>query len=230
MRSIHSSILLTVLLVIPNVLWPCSCAGPLTPEQNFKTAYAVFSGKALEQTIVDIVDPRGSYKMYEVVFQVDQTWKGVSSEKFTMLTGLDEGSCRYSFDVGREYLVYAHLWESDLSTSICSRTRETSEASEDFAYLNSLSPTIEQNYPNPIRAAGTRIRFVLPVSGHSSLAVYDILGHQVIKITAGYKELGTYDMAWNGKDQRGREAPPGVYFAVITTQRHRKTIKMLLLR
>lgn len=226
MRSIQSSILLTVLLLIPNVLWPCSCAYS-TPQRSYEYASAVFSGRVLE---VGIVTLSSGTRMYEVVFQVDQSWKEVTSEKVTVLTGLDESSCGYTFDLGNDYLVYATLWGDFPVASICSRTREISEASEDFSYFKSAAYMPMQNVPNPFRASGTMISFELPFPGHASLAVYDILGHEISRLALGYRDSGAYEMAWNGSDQLGKEAPSGLYFAVITSKWHRKSIRMLLLR
>jgi flagellar hook assembly protein FlgD len=40
----------------------------------------------------------------------------------------------------------------------------------------------------------------------------DILGRTILKTNTGYQEQGINEFNWNGKDARGNEVPPGVYF------------------
>jgi len=77
----------------------------------------------------------------EVKFSVEESFKGLGSTEALVFTGWGGGDCGYPFRTGQQYLVYAYKDEKDgrLGTSICSRTRQLSEAKEDLAYLRGLS-------------------------------------------------------------------------------------------
>jgi len=64
-------------------------------------ADAVFSG-----TATDVTDLSGALDRF-VTLDVDRVWKGPVTKRFSIHT-FDLTADRYSFDVGRKYLVFAH--------------------------------------------------------------------------------------------------------------------------
>lgn len=67
------------------------------------------------------------------------------------------------------------------------------------------------NAPNPFRRA-TEIRFELPGPGAVDLIVYDVQGRQVRTLLAGViLPAGAHQAVWDGRDDRGLRAAPGVY-------------------
>ena len=71
--------------------------------------------------------------------------------------------------------------------------------------------TLAQNYPNPFSGL-TIIKFNLPKSIRISLAIYDITGKEVIKlINNQIYSPGEHEIAWNGKNQNGREVSSGIH-------------------
>jgi len=89
---------------------------------------------------------------------------------------------------------------------------------------------LEQNYPNPFNA-GTVIRFGLPKSGRVSMSVYNVLGQTVTTLIDGEEmEAGYRNVAWDGRDNNGNQAPSGVYFYRIQAGKHLETKKMTLLK
>lgn len=72
-----------------------------------------------------------------------------------------------------------------------------------------------QNYPNPFCPA-TTIRYHIPQAGHGTLKIYNIKGQLVNTIEDKNFNKGTYEVAWDGRDEFGIKVPSGVYFYVLT--------------
>jgi Carboxypeptidase regulatory-like domain len=134
--------LTAVLLASPTVN-ACTCGGTGAPCESFGTASAVFAGrvisdqvkempKKLDRTEIDWL-PRA------VKFSVEQAFSGVMGTEVEVFTGRGGGDCGYGFQVGQRYLVYAYNYQGKLTTSICTRTRHFSQATEDLAFLGTLS-------------------------------------------------------------------------------------------
>ncbi|MCM3711317.1 hypothetical protein [Sporosarcina luteola] len=115
----------------------CSCIMPPSPEEALDKADAVFSGE-----VVEIVENKkffgGAYGR-TVHLKVDKAWKGIKESETSITTGYDDGDCGYSFEKGQKYLVYASASNmyvpGTLSTTICHRTTELSNAAEDLNEL-----------------------------------------------------------------------------------------------
>lgn len=163
--------ILFTLLAYPSPAKACSCIVPGPPSSEFPNANAVFTGRVIR--VVDNYYPvfavldwalwklgarsynfyTGKHYGYSVFFSVDKSWKGVKETVVEVHTGYGGGDCGYSFNVGSDYVVYAHYaygvpgnyWV----TSICSRTADTSNATDDFNYLNTL-PTLPLRFAFPI--------------------------------------------------------------------------------
>lgn len=69
---------------------------------------------------------------------------------------------------------------------------------------------LEPNYPNPFNG-GTAIRYSLPRDGEVYLAVYDLLGQEVVRLESGFKLAGLHAARWDGMDRAGHAAASGVY-------------------
>ena len=70
--------------------------------------------------------------------------------------------------------------------------------------------------PNPF-SSSTTLGFALPVPGAVSLSVYDLSGRLVRTLADGYRGAGEHSIVWNGMNDRSERVPPGVYFAVVST-------------
>jgi len=74
-----------------------------------------------------------------------------------------------------------------------------------------LSARVEFSaFPNPARS--TKISFSLPRKDDVELGVYDVLGRRVAVLARGKMPAGAYSKQWDGRDDSGRKAGPGVYF------------------
>ncbi len=101
--------------------------------------------------------------------------------------------------------------------------------------------TLYQNYPNPCFAGGARlpdgqgsasggnpttiIGFRIPVSGFTSLKVYDVLGREVATLIEGIQDAGFKSVALDADN-----LPSGVYFYKLQAGTFAQTKKLLLLR
>jgi hypothetical protein len=97
----------------------------------------------------------------------------------------------------------------------------TSSAPESFV--------LRPNQPNPF-AHATRIAFTLARASEIKLAVYDLLGREILLLAHGRKEPGQHSVLWPGVDQRGRLVPSGVYFYRLQVDNEVALRKLALFR
>ena len=94
---------------------------------------------------------------------------------------------------------------------------------------------LRTNYPNPFNA-NTIITFDLPELSRVQLAIYDLLGREIITLYNSFKVKGSHEVIWDGKDGEGNEVSSGVYIYNIrmaSMERKkvfRRTRKLILLR
>ena len=81
-----------------------------------------------------------------------------------------------------------------------------------------------QNYPNPFNP-NTAISFDLPVSGHTTLFLYDITGKIVKELVDAYKPAGNYTVKFDGSNLAS-----GVYFYRLLSGNYSQTKKMVLIK
>jgi hypothetical protein len=84
-----------------------------------------------------------------------------------------------------------------------------------------------QNRPNPFRN-GTRIKYGLPKQSKVKLMVYNITGRAVKKLVEEEQKEGYYDIVWNGRDNRGRKLPSGVYFYRLEAEQTKLIKKVIM--
>ena len=88
---------------------------------------------------------------------------------------------------------------------------------------------LRQNRPNPFNS-DTIIDFILSVSGPVDLAVFNLAGQRLAALVDGHREAGTYEVAWDGRSDRGRPLASGVYIYRLRTEKQLAIRKLLLLR
>jgi hypothetical protein len=117
----------------------CSCIRPGPPCDAAWSADVIFAGTVRSIERIDQTNEDGRlYQANRVRFDVDQPLVNIADRKVEMITN-PLSSCAYRFQTGKKYLVYAtKTATSNLTTSVCSRTRLLSEASDDLRYLTAL--------------------------------------------------------------------------------------------
>ena len=88
-----------------------------------------------------------------------------------------------------------------------------------------LGPSV----PNPF-APHTTIHFNVPAPSVVDLGVYNILGQRVRTLHAGDLGAGEHTREWDGRDERGEELPPGIYFVRITIGDVTESRRLVLVR
>jgi hypothetical protein len=81
-----------------------------------------------------------------------------------------------------------------------------------------------QNFPNPFNPA-TSISYFLPQESEISLAVFDVLGRELMVLDRGMKSAGYHRVALNGT-----QLASGVYFATLRSAQSTATVKLTLLK
>jgi len=51
-----------------------------------------------------------------------------------------------------------------------------------------------------------------------AIEVFDVRGARVARLLEAEWPAGISSQAWDGRDDAGRETPPGLYFAVVTVE------------
>ena len=92
---------------------------------------------------------------------------------------------------------------------------------------------LEQNYPNPFNPS-TIISYQIPVAGHVSLKVYDLLGREVATLVNEFQQAGIHNSKFIIHNlpagRHGSAFPSGVYFYRISAGNFVETKKMILLK
>ena len=88
---------------------------------------------------------------------------------------------------------------------------------------------LSQNYPNPFNPE-TILPFALPVAGEVHMAIYSVLGQEVVTLMNGHRPAGFYRLVWDGKDHLGRSTASGIYFVRLVAGEFASVRKMLLLK
>ena len=133
-----SFLVLLLFLFAGSSAYACSCALPKPPCQTVWEADAVFVGTVLSVKTTD--KGLASFESRAIKISVDESFRGVASTEVELFTASIGASCGYRFDVGQQYLVYGYKGDTGrLTTSICTRTRPLTQATEDLDYLRSLA-------------------------------------------------------------------------------------------
>jgi hypothetical protein len=87
--------------------------------------------------------------------------------------------------------------------------------------------SLMQNTPNPFNPS-TVIGFNVNAGGKVLLEIYDVRGRRIRRLMDDRLGAGKYQVTWDGKDDRGRALPSGVYLYRLEASGDRFTRKMLL--
>ncbi len=137
---------------------------------------------------------------------------------------LAEGSdlINAGMDVGLAYIGNAPdlgAYESEYITTLITE-KTNSKQPENF----NLS-----SYPNPFNPSAT-IRYNLLESGHVIVAIYDIMGREVIQLDNSYRNAGSQKLTWNAVDSRGQQIAAGMYILSVRISAYNKTVKMMYIK
>lgn len=83
--------------------------------------------------------------------------------------------------------------------------------------------------PMPFRDV-TTLEFSLAHDGPAELAIYSVQGRRIRTLESGAKAAGVHRIVWNGRDDEGRLAPAGMYYARLITAEGRFTRTLVRLQ
>jgi ligand-binding sensor domain-containing protein len=107
-------------------------------------------------------------------------------------------------------------------------TTSSVELIEDFA-TNEKQFNLFHNYPNPFNAI-TTIRYELNKEDKIVLTIHNLTGKEVITLVNKQQPAGLHQVVWNGTNNNGKEVSSGIYIAVLTLGKFKKSIKLTLIR
>jgi hypothetical protein len=84
-------------------------------------------------------------------------------------------------------------------------------------------------WPNPFTER-TNLSFNLDRAASVSLDIVDVQGRRVRSLTSSDFPAGASRLIWDGRNQSGRPAPSGVYFAVLRSDGQRRSRRIVLAR
>lgn len=87
--------------------------------------------------------------------------------------------------------------------------------------------SLSQRGPNPFSRRAV-ISFSLPEVSQVELGIYEISGRRIRTLVDGVHEAGYHDAEWDGKDESGKEATSGIYFARLEVGGYGLTRKLVL--
>jgi hypothetical protein len=83
--------------------------------------------------------------------------------------------------------------------------------------------------PNPF-SPQTTITYTVAAQTVVDLGIFNVLGQRIRTLFAGDRPPGEYWEIWDGRDDLGREMPPGVYYARITQGTETESKRIVLVR
>jgi hypothetical protein len=92
--------------------------------------------------------------------------------------------------------------------------------------------SLAQNYPNPFNPS-TTISYAIPEDNGQTvvrLSIFSLRGQLVRTLVDKNQGPGTYNVNWDGRDDRGRQISSGVYFYRLVANDFVSTRKMVVLK
>ena len=87
-----------------------------------------------------------------------------------------------------------------------------------------------QNHPNPFNPE-TRITYqIAKQKTFVSIAIYNLMGQEVVQLVNTVQEPGLHSVIWNGRDMHDRPLPSGIYISKMQADQFVSTQKMILIR
>jgi hypothetical protein len=117
------------------------------------------------------------------------------------------------------------LGQVSRATSAADFSIVTSAGVEDGSVAFALEPVVPGLGQGPFH-----VRFGTPAAGAVSVSVYDATGRRVRSLARGTFGPGRHDLVWDGHDDAGAPAAPGVYFVRLLTSGHDATRRIAVLR
>jgi len=168
--------------------------------QLFTFMHAERSGESIKLSWDIYRDCKDNLKGFDILRSSGQ------EEPVSILDNLLSPETRSYTDISADRGIrYRYLIEA------ISMDEEVISTEEVSAELPPFVLTLQPNYPNPFNPE-TTIPFTLPERGKLLIEVFDAGGGLVRTIFNGIAERGHGEVAWDGRNNRGRVMESGIYF------------------
>ncbi len=95
--------------------------------------------------------------------------------------------------------------------------------------LGSIPISLLKNYPNPFNP-DTKISFNIDKPGFAVVSIYNQKGEFVKQLMNREVTSGSYELNWNGEDEKAKSVASGCYFTKVSLDEKSKIKQMLLLK
>ncbi len=150
----------------------------------------------------------------------NETW----SQAYVPLSAFIDSTIRLGFYFTSDYYDLDAGWYID-DVRIEGATVSINEY---IAGSNNPSLILHQNYPNPF-SNQTTISFKITENDVDiNLSVYNSFGQLVKSLMNTRYKKGNYSFTWNGRDESGMKALPGIYFLKLKSERYSETMRIAI--
>lgn len=94
--------------------------------------------------------------------------------------------------------------------------------------LNPEKALLSHSCPNPFSDLAI-IRYFTPTEGRVDLSIYNQAGVRIKNLVSGYQSPGSHESVWDGKNTTGQQAPSGIYFYQLKTDKCLITRRLVLM-
>ncbi len=113
--------------------------------------------------------------------------------------------------------------------TLCKSSLSITGVNEGVTAPRPLELALRQGTPNPFSGA-TKIAYEIPASAQVNISIYDATGSLVKILVHAERSPGYYSEVWEGRDERGRLVPEGVYFCRFSSGDVTSATKLVLVR
>ena len=131
------------------------------------------------------------------------------------------------YSIYKNNKIYTVYLQCKTGEDIYITSKVVNNVSIDNVFKNSIITA--KSYPNPFNPQ-TTIEYNIKDSGNVKLSIYNILGQEIKVLENSYKNKGSYETVWNGKDKNGDEVVSGVYFYKIEVGSESVGKKLMLIK
>jgi hypothetical protein len=149
-------ILSSILVNSPKRALACACMASPSITTALADATAVFTGRITRLELTNNPFTDGFDTRIKVTIETARVWKGPRYLRLVVYTHQSSASCGYPFNLGEEYLVYAHGEENNLYVGLCSLTKPLNNATADLQALGNGQDVLVEgvNFGIPLMASG----------------------------------------------------------------------------
>ncbi|RKZ22384.1 hypothetical protein DRQ16_02450, partial [bacterium] len=88
-------------------------------------------------------------------------------------------------------------------------------------------PSLKMEVVPNLSQRDVRVVYELPHDGKVSIEIYNVSGRRVKELFRGYQKTGTHELIWDGRDEKGKKVPAGVYWIVVKGEGETGVRKMI---